>query len=221
MTDEDKAAQPLDPMESAISIGHGAAVNVLVSLAPAEADPTFDPQCWPSFGNVRIEDETRDVVGELGRYVCSRDAPIGGETLYRKAAELGLHGGEPDGWRDQPDAVRLSYELFINATWHAYVYLQEAPAPTALPPRAKPAIEDTIFETDAGGLGERDQDMVAALDGMGTLTAEERAAAAASTEISAETLAAQPDGPLSVGERPIDMANQVKKRGGKRTRSAS
>lgn len=227
MTDETPAAKPFDPLEIATAIGHGAAVNVLVALsADSEPDPTFDPQCWPSFGAVRLADVDRDPAGELARYVCSRDAAIAGETLYRKAAELGLHDGDADAWAGQPDSVRLAYELFIGSAWHAYRSLTARALPAPAPSRRAVDIEDQIFEQQVG-IGDRDAVAVAALEqpAPSAEAAElDQAAEEDETDEPADPEAASdPAGEavLSVGEPPIDMAKQVKRRGGKRTRSAS
>ena len=149
----------IDRAEVAIGAGHGAAVNLLLAMVPAaELDIAGR---WPSFGE-RLE-EGREPVVELGRYICARPDAVAGETLFRKAAELGIHTRPLDGWLGMERADRLTYDLFAVVTRTVFDALAPiAPAEAGAPLRP-PALEDTIFERIEGG-GDRDEHRVAALE---------------------------------------------------------
>jgi len=226
-TQEAMMGETIDKVSIATAAGHGAAVNLLLAMAALSVNPPkeFDANCWPAFGLARIQDEDRDPPLELGRYVCGRPDPVQPETLFRKAAELGLHGAGADSWNAAGDGVRLAYTLFADVAGRVFRELSayESRARAAPPAPPPPRLEETIFEPieDSGAM---DADRVASLapqkpkpETDAGLTAPLRVGVA-----DGDPLVPAPEAPMSVGEKPVDTARQAKKpHGGRRTKGGA
>lgn len=216
----------IDAVAVATSAGHGAAVNLVLGVAGGALGAGLDAECWPSFCVPRLANEDRDVVGELGAYVAKRVEATAGETLFRKACELGVTGAAADGWPGLAAEIQLAYELFADVTFRVARRIEREAA--ALAPRAPapppPKLEDTIFE-ELDGLGAMDADRVAALKAAATTDMQDRAIVGGpDTPIAMDLSQVEPgasgappaEAPLSIGESVA--APRPRKHGGKRTK---
>lgn len=93
--------------------GHAAAHRICMDNLRVYDDPNF----WPSFGlpldpPYRGNPSGEAQIEDLAQYVCSYHDEVGGEQLFRKAAELGIHKADADGWAGLEVHERLAYQLF-------------------------------------------------------------------------------------------------------------
>jgi hypothetical protein len=78
----------IDPVSFATAVGHAAAAR-FASIMLTDRAPDF--WFWPGAADDAVaSDEAEKIIADLGGYVCSRRELVSGETLYRKASELGV-----------------------------------------------------------------------------------------------------------------------------------
>jgi len=151
---------------------------------------------------------------ELAAYICERGESTLGETLYRKAAELGVHDTREE-YQHEPSDVRHAYGVFSVVVWDVYSlfkYSEPEAASLGLPGMADQSGEggmgEQIFD-HMKPLGERLPEHVEALA--------EGAKKASRRELKAEAVDEEAAGKRvhSVGERPVAHHGE-KRHGGAR-----
>jgi hypothetical protein len=90
---------------------------------------------------------------EVGEYICNRGEPTAGETVWRRAAALGLLSQYAEEWQAQPPGVRLAYTIFAETTFTTFEMLRGfGMVVEATPPRGPSGMADQAGE---GGLAEQ------------------------------------------------------------------
>lgn len=186
MTEKDRPevlAPVTDPVRIVAEIAYGAAAyaaRVLARLGDGR-----DAARWPSFGGREMSED--DII-DLGAYCIARNP--GGEPLYRKASELGLHDRPRDGWAALTLIERTPYLVFATvatatmapvaaACRSEQARAMERPVPAPIP-------DDDRSDERVEAVDARDPDMVEALRGI-------KMGAAQEPELADETEAAEGD----------------------------
>jgi len=135
---------------------------------------------WWFADGVSSDADPDQILLDLTRY-CLREGVVG-ETLFRKAAAMGLHGLAGDIWRTAPPRMKFAYEVFARTAPVAHRARAESeqalglgdgtpPAPTKIP------LGDSIYER-VGRSDEREPGSVEAANAAAAQAEAERQAVA-------------------------------------------
>jgi hypothetical protein len=116
-------------------------------------DQPFNLDCWMMGGRV----VPAALQCALTEYVITRRLPISGETLWRKASELGVHHYPSNSFEQQPLPVQKAYghyAMTVRTNHAALMALRKALTPDPVATASPPVGQDqTIFETLGNVLG--------------------------------------------------------------------
>lgn len=148
----------LDVTSLATASAHDAAARVAgVAFSPSVLN--WNQNCWFNAGAGMEIDAAEAAVQQLGAYVASRREQPGGEQLFNKATELGLHSLAS--WHIQPVWLKACYRVFAITAFTLGSELRNAQermrdeeelrrrASLAAEPAAPPKAEDTVMEQHA------------------------------------------------------------------------
>jgi hypothetical protein len=115
--------------------GHSGAYRIALE----NLEPLHDPNFWFSFGEPQVyrgEMGGELQVQDLAEYVCGYHDDVSGEQAFRKAAEMGIHQHDADGWAALPLRDRLCYQLFCVSVRACFKLLI-----VEVPVEAEPVVE--------------------------------------------------------------------------------
>lgn len=225
MTDETneraRSVLGVNAMSVAMAVGHVAALALVTQMR--EGGPEENELYYRMFAPLEEGTRSEADIEMLAQYVCGRPDNVSGEQLFRKAAELAVHDAPASSFFDQAYEVQMGYRLFARSCRLVFIDLQmeqreEQSRLDRFEQVRKPIpIEDQTYAADDAPLA-KDPVHEAAQKALAELprTKSELGVEAYGEDTEdKEEEAAEPESPLSIGERPVAHQGQPK-RGGAR-----